>query len=56
MGDFGKNDMIARDGQTVLVITNAFGQEWQVLNGAALFRLAFPSAPAECIIPTPKRR
>jgi hypothetical protein len=55
MGAFGTSRMIARDGKTIMTDTNAFGQEWQVLDSEPkLFREArFPQHPQVCTMPPP---
>jgi hypothetical protein len=55
MGNFEMGQMIARDGNTVLNDSNAFGQEWQVLETEPkLFQtVRFPQHPQACTMPAP---
>lgn len=53
MGKFHTGTKLARDGVTVLADSNAFGQEWQVLNSEpTLFQtVREPQYPEKCIMP-----
>jgi hypothetical protein len=55
MGGFGKGRMLASNGQTILEVANAFGQEFQVLDTeTSLFQmLRLPQHPMECTLPPP---
>jgi hypothetical protein len=54
MGDFGMGRMLSRDGKTIIDDTNAFGQEWQVLDSEPMFSrtVRFPQHPPVCTMPT----
>jgi hypothetical protein len=56
MGAFGRDHMLARDGETVLDDPNEFGQEWQVLDSEPrLFQSnRLPQHPQVCTLPPPK--
>jgi len=58
MGQYGssktENSMFARDGQTILLNANEFGQEWQVTDKESkLFHHVerYPQFPQDCILP-----
>mmetsp|Transcript_23494 Transcript_23494/g.32950 ORF Transcript_23494/g.32950 Transcript_23494/m.32950 type:complete len:410 (+) Transcript_23494:40-1269(+) len=55
IGNFKEGKMLARDGKTIVVDPNEFGQEWQVRDTEPMiFREArFPQYPQKCVLPSP---
>jgi len=55
IGNFKEGNMLARDGKTIVVDPNEFGQEWQVRDTEPmLFQEArFPQYPQKCVLPSP---